>query len=101
MPFAKKVFEWARLVNPSQPITSGWWNGDASFNPINEFILNESDVITFHAYCDEQCTKDNINLMKSINDIILEYNRPVICTEYMARPLNSKFITHLPIFKEN
>lgn len=26
--------------------------------------------------------------------------RPVICTEYMARPLNSKFISHLPLFKE-
>lgn len=32
--------------------------------------------------------------------IILEFNRPVVCTEYMARLANSKFITHLPIFKE-
>lgn len=70
LPFAKQVFEWARSANPSQPLTSGWWNGDAAFGPINDFILNESDVITFHAYCDEQCTKNNINLMKSTNSCI-------------------------------
>lgn len=40
LPFCQKVFQWARSANPSQPVTSGWWNGDASFNPINEFILN-------------------------------------------------------------
>ena len=50
--FCKKVFQWARQAKPSQPLTSGWWNGDSSFDPINEFILAESDVITFHAYCD-------------------------------------------------
>lgn len=40
LPFCQKVFSWARAVNPSQPITSGHWNGDASFNSINDFILN-------------------------------------------------------------
>lgn len=52
LPFCMKVFAWARSANPTQPITSGWWNGDMAFDPINEFILTESDVITFHAYCD-------------------------------------------------
>lgn len=65
LPFCVKVFAWARSVNPSQPITSGRWNGDAAFDPINEFILSESDVITFHAYCDVECTKTNINKLRS------------------------------------
>lgn len=39
LPFCVKVFAWARSANPSQPITSGWWNGDVAFEPINEFIL--------------------------------------------------------------
>lgn len=60
-----KVFAWARSANPTQPITSGWWNGDIVFDPINEFILNESDVITFHAYCDVECTKTNLNKLRS------------------------------------
>jgi len=93
LPLLKKIFNWARLVNPSQPLTSGHWNGDIHFENINNYILSESDVITFHAYCDEKCTHDYIARMEV-------FKRPVICTEYMARPLNSKFITHLPIFKE-
>ena len=27
------------------------------------------------------------------------HGRPLICTEYMARPAESRFETHLPIFK--
>lgn len=93
LPLLRKVFGWARNVSPSQPLTSGFWNGDISFENINNYIFSESDVITFHAYCNEACTIDNINKMNS-------FNRPVICTEYMARPLGSRFITHLPIFKK-
>ena len=26
LPLCKKVFQWARQVNPSQPLTSGWWD---------------------------------------------------------------------------
>lgn len=92
LPFCMKVFAWARSANPTQPITSGWWNGDVAFDPINEFILTESDVITFHAYCDVECTKTTLNKLR-------KHNRPIICTEYMARPLESKFVTHLPVFK--
>ena len=57
LPFCIKVFEWARLAEPSQPITSGWWNGDIAFDLINEFIFKESDIITFHAYCNTSCTQ--------------------------------------------
>jgi hypothetical protein len=65
LPFCRKVFEWARSANPSQPITSGKWNGDTVFDPINEYILSESDVITFHAYCDIECTQKEINKLRS------------------------------------
>lgn len=27
LPLLRKVFGWARSVNPSQPLTSGYWNG--------------------------------------------------------------------------
>ena len=53
LPLLKKVFQWARLVNPAQPLTSGHWNGDILMEEVNHFILSESDVITFHAYCDK------------------------------------------------
>jgi hypothetical protein len=43
--------------------------------------------------------KDIYKNLKVIFSGYIEHNRPVICTEYMARPLHSKFITHLPLFK--
>jgi len=39
LPFCIKIFEWARSANPTQPVSSGWWNGDIAFDPINEYIL--------------------------------------------------------------
>ena len=65
LPLLKNIFIWARSANPSQPLTSGKWNGGERFNEINDYILNESDIITFHAYCDVNCTQNWINDMKS------------------------------------
>jgi hypothetical protein len=49
-----QVFEWARSVQPSQPLTSGVWDGDWSsalkLDPIQRIQLEQSDVIFFHNY---------------------------------------------------
>ncbi len=86
-----KVFEWAREVNISQPVTSGIWH--TGLEELIGFQLEASDVITFHCYNDLESLK---NLIKDLK----EYERPLICTEYMARTLGSRFETHLPIFKD-
>ena len=39
------------------------------------------------------------NMEKEIKEL-LKRNRPLICTEYMARTNGSKFETHLPILKK-
>jgi hypothetical protein len=89
LPLLKKIFKWAWEIRPSQPLTCGLWNGNLKFN---EFQLASSDIITFHNY-------DKVpELEKKIKDLI-KYNRPLICTEYMARTNGSMFITHLPVFK--
>jgi hypothetical protein len=59
-----KVFDWAREVNISQSITSGHWNGSSDYSSINNYILSNSDVYTFHAYCDLSCTVHTINPLK-------------------------------------
>jgi len=89
----KKAFEWAREVDPSQPITSAVWNGDWS-NPdnlseFNTLMLNQSDIITFHNYDDIETFKTKVEPLK-------RYNRPILCTEYMGRTNKSTFETHLP-----
>jgi len=90
MPLLKDIFQWAWDIRPSQPLTAGIWYDNKDFN---EFQLANSDVITFHNYENAE------NLEKEIKDL-LKYGRPVICTEYMARTRNSKFETHLPVFKK-
>jgi hypothetical protein len=90
LPLLKKVFEWARAVRPSQPLTAGVWYNNKTFN---DFQIANSDVISFHNYNNAE------SLEKQINELE-QYGRPVICTEYMARTRDSKFQTHLPIFKK-
>jgi len=99
MMLLKEVFEWSREVNPSQPITSGGWIGDwtnpDSLSEFNQFMFDNSDVITYHNYND---VTDFIR----VSEALKRYNRPMICTEYMSRGNNSLFETILPyMVKEN
>lgn len=90
MPLLKKVFQWAREVNPSQPISAGVWN--EKLIDLNKFQLTNSDVITYHNYNNE---KDH----KAAIDTLRKYNRPLLCTEYMARRNNSRFDNIMPLLK--
>jgi hypothetical protein len=92
-----RVFEWARAVHPIQPLTSGVWgienNSDGSnLSEIKRIQLRQSDLITFHNYGGAQSFQRQVAWLK-------KYNRPVICTEYMARPTGSTFAL-LPMAKE-
>ena len=91
LPLLKKTFEWAREIDPLQPLTSGIWL--SKLEELNEFQLNNSDIITFHNYNDAD------NLTAQIKEL-KKYNRPLICTEYMARINNCLFQTQMPIFKK-
>ena len=90
MPLLKKVFEWAWAVRPSQPLTAATWYDNKDFNT---FQLANSDIITIHNYNDAD------NLEKELKEKA-KLGRPIVCSEYMARPRNSRFQTHLPIFKK-
>lgn len=96
-PLLKKTFEWARAAQPSQPLTSAVWAGDWSsdtvLKPIQKLQLEESDVISFHNY---DKPADFENRIKQLE----RYNKPMLCTEYMARPNGSTFEGFLPIAKK-
>ncbi len=92
----KLEWGWARSAKPSQPLTSGVWKGDWSDRKLSEmarFQLENSDVITFHCY-------DPPDVMKKRIVSLRRFQRPIICTEYMARPLGSTFAAILPLLKE-
>jgi hypothetical protein len=93
----REEWKWARIVNPAQPLTSGVWKGnyssDSSLSEMERFQLQNSDVITFHSY-------DPPDVMSRRIDSLRRYHRPIICTEYMARPLGSTFASILPLLKK-
>ena len=90
LPLVRRVFQWARDINPDQPLTAGINNWD--MEALNTFQLNNSDIITYHDYESPEWHKLVIQLLKA-------YGRPLICTEYMARPRNSRFSNILPLLK--
>lgn len=92
LPLLQKVFEWGRAVNPSQPLSVGVWN--ENLTDLTEYSLEQSDIISYHNY------SDIMNHSKAI-DSLKRFNRPMICTEYMARTLNSTFETIMPLLKEH
>jgi endo-1,4-beta-mannosidase len=92
LPLLKKVFAWAREVNPDQPISVGLWAWD--FEKLNEYQLMNSDIITYHNYEEPQWHQRTIELLKA-------NGRPLICTEYMARTRNSRFSNILPLLKKH
>ncbi|MBN2484937.1 MAG: cellulase family glycosylhydrolase [Bacteroidales bacterium] len=87
----EKVFDWGREVNPNQPLTAGVWN--INLPDLNKFQVEHSDIITYHNYNDEKHHQSAIDTLKLIN-------RPMICTEYMARTNNSRFENIMPILKQ-
>ncbi|HRP58315.1 cellulase family glycosylhydrolase, partial [Agriterribacter sp.] len=93
----KQAFEWARSVDPQQPLTAGLWAGDWSapdkLKPIETLMVEESDVISFHNYSDAASFEKNIAELQ-------RYGRPILCTEYMARGNNSTFEGSLPVAKK-
>jgi hypothetical protein len=92
-----QVFEWARAEHPKQPLTSGVWQGRWSdpdkLEPMAKAQLDLSDITSFHNYSDATDFETRVKWLQ-------QYGRPIICTEYMARPMKSTFESILPIAKQ-
>lgn len=94
LPLLEKAFGWARAENPSQPLTSGIWLGDWSdlgkLTALQQLQLGQSDIVSFHNYGTAAEFEQRIGWLKPLG-------RPIICTEYMARPAGSTFEAILPV----
>jgi hypothetical protein len=94
-----QVFQWAREGSPMQPLTSAVWavdtaSSDANLGELQRIQLRESDIISFHNYTWPEYFKRQVAWLK-------RYGRPVLCTEFMARPVGSTFDAMLPIAKRD
>ena len=85
----KEIITWAGEVRPDQPLTVGLWNAN---DEINQVLMARSDVSSFHCY------GDNTRIWNQIAEL-KKPGRPLLCTEWMARLLGSRWETDLPLFK--
>jgi hypothetical protein len=99
-PLLETVFAWMRAENPRQPLTSGIWMGADARRLIEEPLPSEqvqlalSDVITFHNYGPPA-------ELSALIEALARHGRPMLCTEFMARPLGSTLQACLPLLKRH
>jgi hypothetical protein len=93
-----QAFAWAREAGPEQPLTSGIWKGDWSSNEkmgaMERTQIYLSDVVSFHNYDGPEEFEKRVKWLT-------RYQRPLLCTEYMARGNNSFFQGTMPIAKKH
>ncbi len=87
------AYAWARATSATQPLTSGVWLDSTS--RITRCQIELSDIISFHNY-------NRDSLMHIAVKRLRPYQRPIVCSEYMARKFGSTFEDILPLLrKEN
>jgi hypothetical protein len=93
-------FELARACAPEQPLTVGAWSTpvagvtEAAYEtPIDSTALARSDIVTFHAYL----ATDKVD---AIITALAPMGRPMLCTEWMARPVGSRIADQLTLFRD-
>lgn len=106
LPMMRKVFQFLRDECVSQPLTADVFAAMPGCPYPDEYLkdprieseielaaLELSDVITFHYYGDYVHTRTLIHRLQA-------YGRPILCDEWLHRPMRSFIQTHLPLFKK-
>ena len=78
VPNVKRLFEVARSMSPSQPLTSGVWRMLDSLSAAEKTALELSDVVSFHNYGDLDY---NVRVIAELRRL----GRPLFNTEWLNR----------------
>ena len=96
----EQSFETAREIGPDAPLTVAAWTTplpDSDAHPyqteIDRSALRHSDIITFHAYWNRKRVAQFIDYLQVLD-------RPILCTEWMARQIDSRISDQLELFHE-
>lgn len=96
----ESAFDWARSEKPSQPMTVAAWTtplpGEDAHpyqTEIDRAALLLSDIVTFHAYW-------KADHVARFIDYLSVLDRPMLCTEWMARPVDSRIDDQLQLFHD-
>lgn len=95
----ESCFNWAREVGPIQPLTVAAWHTPSVFDPdmplfehpTDQRALELSDIISFHAYLPFAQMQEALQLLRN-------YERPMICSEWLGRHAGSLLQEQLPLF---
>jgi len=78
LPLLVKAFEWARAMEPTQPLTSAVFGKLEDRPAINAYLKEASDIISLHHY-------QNLERLKAKVDTLKQHGRPLISSEWLAR----------------
>ncbi len=94
------AFTWARDEWPTAPLTVGAWatpepgSGDLPYQTeIDRRAMELSDIVTFHAY-------SNVAQVAGFIDYLARHDRPMLCTEWMARAVDSRIVDQLALYRD-
>ena len=103
MALLEAVFSRARACQVQQPLTVAAWHMPAPWestpthfyqHPLDQAALSWSDVISFHAYREPA-------VMQAVVDQLSTAGRPMICSEWMARHVQSTIENQLALMHDN
>jgi hypothetical protein len=86
-PLVELAFVWAREIGCSQPLTVSEWNSQN-----NAWPYNLSDICSFHGYMNNSGLSGAISKFRATQ-------RPIICTEWLARQAGTNIPVDLQVFK--
>ena len=92
-----KAFQYARAGVPTQPVTSGLWQGDwsseAALSPVAKIQIELSDFVSFQNYDGPEEFEKRVKWLQA-------FGRPVVCTGFLARNQGSTIEAILPIARK-
>ena len=83
------AFGWLRAADVTQPLTAAIYRESASLG-VDARLIPLCDVIGFHHYGDA-------SELRTLIARLATHERPLMCTEFLARPLGNTFETQLPV----
>ena len=89
LPLLDQVFNWAREVDPAQPLAVPAWREFGGAMAARK--LERSDLVTFHSFDSAEGVAARIQLLK-------RYQRPIICSDWLMRQVGNDFEKVLPVF---
>ena len=89
LPLMDQTFNWARAVDPAQPLAVAAWREFGSAMAARK--LERSDLITFRSY-------DNVESIEARLMLLKRYERPIICSDWLLRQTGNDFEKVLPLF---